>query len=202
MILSLLKLGKALKNKWMNKFLAFFFVSFLFFSCSAKVENPEENVIKKTIVDFLKWYRWHKDTGVSYAIIKDQQLDNKMKKQILDMEGVEKYLLFLKSSNFLSEIFLNQIRGNFLKINSDLSLMPPIDSDAIVKIDGLDLDIVLQSFEPELIIDHLDRLYIKKIVILGNKSIAQVKIKNQTIDMVFILSNKNNKWVIDEIGYE
>ncbi|WEK17793.1 MAG: hypothetical protein P0Y49_13395 [Candidatus Pedobacter colombiensis] len=93
------------------------------------------------------------------------------------------------------------MRGYFYKIGKGLDKDPEIEEDAIIKTDGLDLDIPLQSYEPELILDHYKKGLFKKIVIVSNKSIVQFYISKYQTKMIFTLTKEKGRWFIDTIDY-
>jgi len=171
--------------------------------CTQLKAQIDEKSIEHTIVNFL---HWHKNPGIDslnkrYVIIKEIPINQKLKRQTIDKKGVEKYLLFLKRSNYLSDAYLNNLRGYFYKIGEGLDRNPAIPKSAIVKIDGLDLDFILQTFEPEEILDFIDHGLFKQIAIVSNKAIAQFYIPDNSTKLLFTLTKVNDKWLIDDLGY-
>jgi hypothetical protein len=107
----------------------------------------------------------------------------------------------LRSSNFFSETYLNTLRGYFYEIDKILKTSPPVSVGSIVKIDGLGLDFILQTFEPELILDHIDEGKLEEVLIRGNKAIAKFNIPQTSTEMLFTLTKEKGIWLIDYIGY-
>lgn len=171
--------------------------------CTKLKAQTDEKSIEQTITDFLYWHKKPKMDSINkhYLIVKDITVNKKNKRQSIDKKGVETYLYFLKRSGYLSEIYINSLRGYFYKIGEDLDRNPAITKNAIVKIDGLDLDFILQSFEPEEILDFIDHGVFKQIAIVSNKAIVQFYIPDSLTKMLFTLTNINGKWLIDYIGY-
>ena len=101
----------------------------------------------------------------------------------------------------MSEIFINNLRGYFYEIDKVLKKSPPISIGSIVKIDGLDLDFILQNFEPEDILNHIDEGKLYDVEILENKAIAKFNISKTSVKMLFTLTKENSNWLIDYIGY-
>lgn len=181
------------------------FISFIlvFCLCTKVKAQTDERSIEQTIVNFL---HWHKNPGIDsvnthYAIVKDIPINKKFKRRTIDKKGVEKYLLFLKRSNYLSEAYLNNLRGYFYKIGEGLDRDPAIQKSAIIKIDGLDLDFILHTFEPEEILDFVDHGLFKQIAIVSNKAIAQFYIPDSSTRLLVTLTKVNEKWLIDDLGY-
>ena len=179
------------------------FIFFLFISFNIRAQQAENTSIQQCITGFLTWHKKNNlhDRSSPYAIVKEVSLRKKLKKQMIDKTGVEKYLVFLRSGGFLSEMYLNNLRGYFYEIDETLKKSPPVKSGSIVKIDGLDLDFILQSFEPETILDHIDNGKIEDASILGNKAIVKFIVSLTSDKMLFTLTKENGKWLIDYIGY-
>lgn len=174
----------------------------LFINVTNTVPNKDIVEIKRTITCFFEWDKI-KDRGnlsPKYSITKTIKRGNKKKIEI-DKDGVELYLNKYRESHLFSELYLNNLRGYFYKMGKDLDKDPEIEADAIIKTDGLDLDIPLQSFEPELILDHYKKGLFKKIVIVSNKSIVQFYISKYQTKMIFTLTKEKGKWFIDTIDY-
>ena len=178
-------------------------LSFILVSCMANSlrAQTDEKLIEQTVINFLNWHKKPKIDSVNkkYTIIKNIIIDNKWKKQTIDKLGVEKELSFFKRSNFLSETYLNSMRQYYYNIGLEMDKNPPIQRGAIVKIDGLDRDIVLDTFEPEVILDNLSNATITKSLIIYKKAMVGINFANG-VDMIFILTKKNEKWLIDFIG--
>ncbi|WP_291402365.1 hypothetical protein [Daejeonella sp.] len=98
-------------------------------------------------------------------------------------------------------MYLNNLRGYFYEIDSVLIKSPPINIGSIVKIDGLDVDFILQNFEPELILNHIDEGKLEEVLILENKAIVKFNIPKTFTKMLFTLTKENGVWLIDYIGY-
>ena len=77
----------------------------------------------------------------------------------------------------------------------------PIMKD-LVKIDGLDRDMVLQTFEPDEILDHINESKIQKLTIIYNKALVSLKISKH-IALLFVLTKlRNGQWLIDYMGHD
>lgn len=177
--------------------------------------NIEQEKVKKTIINFLRWYKQYEygpppvekvDTaGTHKSIIVREQVDTLIRPSI-DMIAVEAYLDGLRSSGYLSETYMNNMRQYHQKIANELKAYPPYPkSDEQFAIPGLNLDVVFSSFEPEAVLDRYESGIFKRIVIVENKSIVQFYIpRSSTHDyekMLFTLTKANGKWLIDDIGY-
>jgi hypothetical protein len=93
------------------------------------------------------------------------------------------------------------LRGYFYEIDKILVKSSPISIGSIVKIDGLDSDFILQTFEPEQILDYIDQGRLEEVLILENKAIAKFNIYETYTKMLFTLTREEGNWLIDYIGY-
>lgn len=166
--------------------------------------QPKKEVvlIKHSVLTFLKWHKYEeaKFSKENYSLLQGGTLASKMNLSI-DYTGVEKFVHHMKSSNLVSNNYLNGLRGYFMQIGNELEIQQRKPSDDIVKVDGLDLDIVLQSFEPELILDHIDNGVFKKVRIVGDKALVLFFIPDYNISMNFVLSKVEGVWLLDQIDY-
>ncbi|WP_175634969.1 hypothetical protein [Pedobacter ghigonis] len=177
------------------------------YTCFGQQENKEAENPYAVALGYLKWYNSVEYGDQSstipkqtYPIVKDIPVDKKFKRQAINKIAVEKYIEYYKKSGFLSESYLNTLRSYFAEINKDLVKRPPIRRDDRIKIDGLDLDIQLQTFEPEAILDNLAKATLTKSLIIYNKALLGVNFAPE-INLVFALSKYGDKWLIDYIGH-
>ncbi|MBC6110744.1 hypothetical protein ACFOG5_16820 [Pedobacter fastidiosus] len=194
----------------MNKLILILIFS-LFFSqgYGQKKENGEIVKIKGTIINFLKWYRLDQivdtakqvDSGIKYhPIIVWKQIDTLIKVNI-DMKAVESYLVHLRSSNCLSESFINDLRQYHQKIADEIELVKPFPArEGEFAIPGLNLDPIF-GFEPEDILDHIKKGRFTKINIIYDKAIVKFDITNIN-QYIFTLTKVDNRWLIDYYGLD
>lgn len=171
----------------------FCIIIFVGISLNVNAQQAKRDSISQSIIGFLKWhkvYHLNDPEPKRYDLIKDLAVSKKLKKQRVDKVGVERYLNFFRSSGFLSDIYINNLRGYFYGIDKSLLKNPVIDIESIVKIDGLDLDFILQTFEPELILDHIDDGKLEELLILENKAIAKFNISQTYTKMLFTLTKE------------
>jgi len=184
----------------MKKAAAIIFLSiFLSQPGICQLKNPKDN-IKETVVSFLKWYKTeqHDEAHSRHSFIKGGPPDTTTK-QAIDWKGVEMYLNHIRETSYFSETYLNNLWLFFKKIDDNLQTRPKMKD--LVKIDGLDRDWILSTFEPEAILDHIEAGRFDKICIIYNKAIARFRI-SKTIQLLFTLTRAGNKWQIDYIGYD
>lgn len=181
-----------------------FIAMFFCVSLNLNAQQTLNDSISQTIVCFLRWHKVNHLQDLDnqkYAIIKNIIISKKLKKQSINKINLEKYLSFFRYSKLLSETYINNLRGYFYDMDKILKKSPPVSIGSIVKIDGLDLDFILQSFEPEEILNHIDDSKLGEVLVLENKAIAKFNIPSTHIKMLFTLTKVNEKWLIDYIGY-
>lgn len=163
-------------------------------------KSTEKVKIESTIVDFLEFYKnVQSDTTLrNYSITKGGYPDS-MNQQLIDFDGLEKYLNEINQKKLLSETFLNDLRRYFFYINEKLKLIPP--KNELNTIPGLETDLILSTFEPEEILDHIDEGKFNKINIIYNKALVRFRIRKE-IEMLFVLTRWKETWKIDYIGYD
>ena len=174
------------------------------YSSSILRAQTDEQSIQRIIVDFLNWHNTqeHDMVNNNFKVVRYAPYTKKLERIKLVSSGVEKRLAFYRQSNFLSNSFINNLRGNFLDIGELLHKSPPVPKGERIRIPGLDLDMILQGYEPELVLDFIDKGQFKKISVLSNKSIAQFYIPDTQIVVVFTLSKFHDNWLIDSIDYD
>jgi hypothetical protein len=166
----------------------------------AMASRTQQKALTNTIVNFLKWYKVEaSDTSKkNYSFTKGGYPDTTTKVAI-DMDGIEIYLNHLNQSGFFSETYLNELRYYFKKI--DIGLQARQKENDLIKIDGLDRDWILETFEPEMILDHIKEGRTDKITVVYNKAIVRFRI-SKIVQLLFTMTKSNKKWLIDYIGYD
>lgn len=177
-------------------FLLLILFSFQAFSQSKSIEKAK---IENTIIDFLKWHKADGEyvLGEVYFVPRYDSLDSK--NNYFDKDSLELYYNNFRASKFVSEKFIDDLKDYFDYYGK--SIGPKPDSGEIVKIDGLDRDIVLGTFEPEEILDHLDKAKFDKFRVIYNKALLRLVIRKE-VKMLFILTRWKENWQIDYIGYD
>lgn len=189
--------------------LAFTCSLFFSFSYGQGKNYAEEAKIKKAILSFLHWHKLDQieDTTkkensrkMHHPIIVRKQIDTMIKVSI-DMAGVEEYLKHLKSSNVISDTFINDLRQYHQKIADEIELWKPFQvKDSEFAIPGLNCDVIF-GCEPEAILDHIKDGKFTKVYQVYDK--ALVKFDVTAINQyVFVLTKLDNKWLIDYFGFD
>lgn len=160
-------------------------------------KNIEEDKIKITIIKFLNWHKnaGEYSSGSSYFVPRYNDLDTTITN--FDQDSLERYYNGFRKSKFVSERYINQLKDYFNYYGKYIGPKPK--PGEIVKIDGLDQDIILNTLEPEIILDNIGKAVVTKSLIIYDKALIGINFKNG-VDMIFILTKENKAWVIDYLG--
>lgn len=180
-------------------------VSILIFCFQYSISQPTSKHlnsigIKETIIGFLNWYKVEQPDTLkkSYSLLKGGPPDTTTKQRI-NMDGVEMYLRDFRETGYFSETYLNDLRLYFKEIDDGLQLAPKTKD--LIAIPGMNHDWILKTFEPEMVLDHIQEGKFDKIEIIYNKAIARFRI-SEVVQLLFTLTRSGNKWLIDYIGYD
>jgi hypothetical protein len=159
--------------------------------------------IETAIIHFLKWHKKEDSTPTSESktspsLTKGGYPDSTTQLRI-DTAGVAAYQNYLRKSGYFSETFLAYVRDYYLAIDKDLEKGSKMN--ALIKVNGLDVDVLLQTYDTSDILDHIDKAHLDHCYIVYNKAIARLTISS-VVKMVFTLTKTRNKWLIDYIGYD
>ncbi|MBD1384275.1 hypothetical protein IDJ75_03215 [Mucilaginibacter rigui] len=171
-----------------------FFYSFAF---AQKTKNQtEEAQIKQTCINFLKWHKagGEEKLGEKYFVPRYDGKDSV--KTYFDRDSLETYFNNFRNSGFTSELYIGQLKEYFKYYEKFIGKEPK--KGELIKIDGLDKDIVLNTFEPEEILENLRKFKITKILIIYNKALVGINFK-KNVDMIFQLTKGKDKWLIDYV---
>ncbi|MCO5948666.1 hypothetical protein [Mucilaginibacter flavidus] len=161
--------------------------------------------IETTLIRFLKWHK--KEDQASNAASESKTLlsitkggypDSATQLRI-DTAGVAAYQNFLRKSGYFSETLLAYVRDYYLAIDKNLEKGSKMN--ALVKVNGEDIDVLLQTYDTADILDHIDKAHLDRCYIVYNKAIARLTISS-VVKMIFTLTKTKNKWLIDYIGFD
>ncbi|MFD1256141.1 hypothetical protein ACFQ3S_04990 [Mucilaginibacter terrae] len=180
----------------MKKLLILKLLIFAFVVCNAQKQTTLP-IIKRTIIDFLKWHKAGSEfeNGRAYFVPRYDEKDTT--KTYFDSDSLELYYNRFRKSNFVSETYINQLKEYFSYYGKFIG--PKRSPGEIVKIEGLDQDIVLGTFEPEVILDNLSKARITKSLIVHRKALLSVNFAKE-VNLVFILTKQDKTWLIDYLG--
>jgi hypothetical protein len=87
---------------------------------------------------------------------------------------VAAYQNYLRKSGYFSETFLAYVRDYYLAIDKELEKRPK--TKYLVKVNGEDIDFLLQTYDTADILDHIDKARLDRCYIVYNKAIARLTI--------------------------
>jgi hypothetical protein len=122
---------------------------------------------QQVIIQFLKWYKTNLNKANNFPILVKDSADNFM----VNKAASTSYLNFLKSSQCISQKYIEYWKVFFDDKASELR-DHPIQSDIP---EGFDMDFVLITQEPDLVLDQIDHIKFKTISM--NASVAVIEVK-------------------------
>jgi hypothetical protein len=169
-------------------------------SYSQSHERLANSELEKTVHGFLNWYKAKGNELKSSPIVLGFNKDSIKKDSIvrIDMPAVEEYLKNLKKSNYVSEVFLNNLREIYKNVSDTLVKHPVVDYFGPVP--GLESDLIF-GFEPEEILDHIREGRFTKIYVVYDKAIIKFDISDFN-QYIFTLTKLNGRWLIDYFGLD
>ncbi|MGB4959856.1 MAG: hypothetical protein WBO36_10305 [Saprospiraceae bacterium] len=155
------------------------------------LNNTDSIAITKTIKGFLLWYKSNYKKANSVGFTKSDNKGN----YVVDMVACNKYLSILKSSTFISESYISDWRKYFESKSESFKDNPQNEGAP----EGFDMDLVLITQEPELILNNVKHLKFR--VKEMHKSTAIMEVVGDS-PYNFEMSKIKGKWMIDYIGSE
>ena len=146
---------------------------------------------QKVITKFLQWYKINLHKANSFPLLKKDSVGNYM----VNKKAVSDYLNFLKSSKFISGKYIEHWQTYFDDKAAELKNQP-MQSDMP---EGFDLDFILITQEPELVLNQITRAKYK--TISANNSVALIGVSWPGKDLMkyeFEMYKTKNGW---QIGY-
>ncbi|WP_431291835.1 hypothetical protein [Pedobacter sp. P26] len=169
----------------------------LLFTCNKSYSQVYDKAIKGTIVKFLKWHKEGKEEKLGEYYFVPRYDGTGDRKRYFDRDSLELYYNNFRHSGLISELYIEQLKEYFNYYEKFLGDKPK--DGELIKIEGLDQDIVLNTFEPEEILENIGTLKITKILVIYNKALVGINFK-RNVNMIFQLTKTDNKWLIDYIG--
>lgn len=187
----------------MEKILVFLIVFFIVSSTFAQKiqDNKVNSEIKNTVVSFLKWYKANELKLQTSSIIRGYNQDTIKKDSLLriDMNSVDEYLSNFKKSNYVSDNFLGSLRAIYKSVADTLLKYPTYDYSGPVP--GLECDLLF-GFEPEEILDHVDKGKITKFYQINNIVLLKFEVSRFNQLIFTLRRNNTGKWMIESLGYD
>lgn len=142
----------------------------------------------QTVIAFLTWYKAHIGT-VSQIQLVNQEAG---KPYSVNLKNGEQYLAYLRTSNLLTESYLNEWRLFFHQRNEGFQANPEVEGPPT----GFDYDLVLLNQDVDMQLDSLKSLKIEKVTVARPQARVQFSLLGV---YEFRLVRHNNRWLINEI---
>ncbi len=151
----------------------------------------------KTIMDFLKWYRDHMNIQTGLVNNSNGDTHDSTKFYTVNFEATENYLSVLKSTEFISDRYVEKWRGYFKKCDKDFRDNPTNDGPP----DGFEYDFIMLSQEYDEDLENLEKSKIVSQSELANNATIRIHFPNGN-KLIYILSKYEGHWRIDDIVRE
>ncbi|MCY7349464.1 MAG: hypothetical protein LH606_02190 [Cytophagaceae bacterium] len=155
---------------------------------SASPVNTDAQRATRTVLHFLNWYKNHIDSASRIYLVNQPPGKN----YSVNFKNGERYLAYLKSSRFLTDVYLNEWRTFFKERDEGFRLSPQNEGPPT----GFEYDLVLLSQNVDLQLGSLNALKINKVRVRSNRASVQFSLLGE---YEFQLVKQNNRWVINEI---
>lgn len=150
-----------------------------------------------TVQGFIKWYKANKPYLDTIRLIQGGAPDSTTRPSI-DWDGVERFLAKIDRSGFVTPAYLNTHREYFKQIDKNLEGFKL--TSELIKINGMDMDFVLRTHEPDEILQKLIKGNAKIFSANGKKAYVGYELYPNT-GLLFDLSY-HKKWKIEAINYD
>jgi hypothetical protein len=155
-----------------------------------KHASNDTAAIMNNIKGFLHWYKHHYTTVNNFLLTTSDSKGYYM----VDEKACENYLDYLKSSGYISESYTSDWRKYFTSKVQFFKEQPQNEGPP----EGFDMDLILLTQEPELILDAIDKLNLKATTIKDDTAVIEVSNAYSMYD--FEMSKIAGKWMIDYIA--
>ena len=150
--------------------------------------TPEAQQVSQTVIAFLNWYKSHMQAANQIELVNQQA----GKPYSVNLKNGERYLAYLKSSNRLTDAYLNQWRTFFRERNAGFRLSPQYEGPPT----GFDYDLVMLNQEVDLQLASLKSLKVGKVTVVKDRATVTLTLLDA---YEFRLIRQNNRWLINEI---
>ncbi len=167
--------------------------------CNAQ-DLESKKQIKNTIISFLKWHKSGEEFKLEKPFIVPRYNGKDSVKTYYDTDSLELYFNKFRKTNFVSERYISELKAYFTYYGQFIH-PEPLPPGVLVKSHGMDSDFVLDTFEPEVVLDNLDKATITKLHIIYNKALVSMHFSEE-VDLIFQLTKdyESKRWLIDFIG--
>lgn len=153
--------------------------------------------IQKTVRNFLFWYKTLGHDTINVPRLINGGFPDTTTSMQMNMNTVEQYLSLYEKSTYVSKSFINNLRHTYQVISNNLIFSKRNEG----LIEGMEADLILGSFEPEKILDHIKEGQFVLTYVVFEKAIVKFKIGAQEKMLFTLTKNMYDIWQIDDIGY-
>lgn len=185
----------------------FYFLLFILFACKPTTTSGDSSTnaetitspveitndtlaMIKTVKGFLTWYKDNYTQANSFGFTYQDKQGN----YHVSVQQGDEYLKYLKSSGYISDVYVN-LWMQYFKDKADYLEKNPQNEGPP---EGFEFDLVLITQEPELVFKEIEKMKCTVNERKGDKAILQIDGLGYNID----LSKENGKWMIEYIATE
>lgn len=191
--------NKLIKNKMKYSIPVLLLIAFMSFSniipCLSMTEKPyhiieskDSTNVVKSIKGFLKWYKVNYKKSSGFRLVGSDKSGH----YFVDQKLCEKYLKHLKSSGYISDVYVTQWRKYFS--DKEINFKDNPQNEGLPE--GFDYDLVSGTQEPDLFYNATENL---TFTIVKMDKLKAVLISSDVWEHRFTLSKSGGKWKIDVI---
>lgn len=149
---------------------------------------PDEEQARQTVISFLTWYKNHIQEANSIPLVNQTA----GKPYSVNLKNGERYLIYLKSNQMLTNTYLNEWRAFLKQRQEGFRLNPQYEGPPT----GFDYDLVLLTQDVDMQLAALKSLKIGKVVVSNDRATVDFTL----LDVYkFRLVRRNGRWLINEI---
>jgi len=150
--------------------------------------SPDEAQARQTVISFLNWYKNNIQEANRIQLVNQTQ----GKPYSVNLKNGERYLTYLKSSQLLTDAYLNQWRVFFKERQEGFRQSPQDEGPPT----GFDYDLVLLTQDVDMQLAALKSMKMGKAVISNGKATVEFTLQDA---YEFRLMRRNGRWLINEI---
>lgn len=191
----------------MRQYIIIFILTILT-ACSNEKQNDNSNTTEKvqadsfsleqqpakTVIDFLKWYRDNQDIQSGLVNNASGDIYDSTKFYSVNFEATKIYLLKLKSTGFISDLYIDKWKKYFEKCDSAFARNPENDGPPA----GFEYDFIMLSQEYDEDLKNVEKTKIISNVISGNNAAVKLYFPSGS-SLNYKLTKRSDKWAIDDI---
>lgn len=144
--------------------------------------------VTQTVLTFLTWYKKNIQAASQIPLVNQQA----GKPYSVNLKNGERYLVYLRSSNLLTDWYLNEWRTFFKQRNEDFRMSPQTEGPP----SGFEYDLVMLTQDVDSRLKSLNTLTVDKVTIRKERATVQFTLDDA---YEFRLVCQHNRWMINEI---